>query len=392
MNATAPPSPNPVDNSRWIRPLIKALHRHVDLLAASIPGPNTHDDHQRRTRIAAAWVYMTAVVAWAEDHHLIDVTLRTGLHGVPGRFTAGPARPVVALTQAMGNLTVHPATQWLMHPAYNTALHEGTPTDQAVQNLADWWAGDAPTLAYTTTTGPPSISGWVIGDILQAITDERRKGLALVQTPWWIADFIIDRTMLPALNEHRGDVRVPTIDPTCGTGHFLILCMDRLWEWHTTGQALPRQAVGGPAATGGRILTPERALPRVVASVDGIEIDPLTAAVARLRCTVYAAHLAHRAGMCDRQPRLDQIPRTLIPRVGVGDSLILGKAPREVYAQHHPHLAALPGASFVGSDWPWDRPGEILPGTPTGPVRPAPRRVRPAVTLHQQLDLFGAAA
>ncbi|MFG1846728.1 DNA methyltransferase family protein [Micromonospora carbonacea] len=370
---------NPVDDRTFVNPLVKALHRHTDRLADSIPGPRTHDGHQRRQRIAAAWVYLSAIVAWAEDHHLIDVTLHAGLRDVPARYTTGTARPVVALAQAMGNLTVHPATQWLMHPAYNTDLHEGTPSDDAVQALADWWAADAPSLAYEVTAEPPSISGWLIGDLLQTITDERRKGFALAQTPWWICDFLLDRTLIPACAEFRTQRLIRTIDPTAGTGHMLIRAMDYLWEWYTTGTLRPRQAVGGPAATGGTRIDPQHALPRVVASVDGIEIDPLTAAVARLRCTVYAAHLAHQAGYATGPLRLDTIPRDLIPRVGVADSLLLGKVDRATYASTHPHLADLPGASFTGDDWDHTRPTAASPAAL-------------CLAAPQQLDLFDGIA
>lgn len=368
---------NPVDDAqRFVRPLVKALHQHVDQLAASIPGHNTTDDHARRQRIAAAWVYLSTIVAWAEDHGLVDVHLRAGLKDVPGRFMPGPARPVVALAQAMGGLTVHPATQWLMHPAYNRDLHAGTPSDAAVQDLADWWAADAPSLAYEVQAGPPSISGWIVGDLLQHITDERRKGHALAQTPWWVCDFLLDRTLIPACQEFRADRLVRTIDPTAGTGHMLIEAMDYLWEWYTTGRVVPRQAVNGATAAGGVVSDSGDALTRLIASVDGVELDPLTAAVARLRCTVYAGHLAHRGGLCDRQPRLDEMPRTLIPRVGVADSLLLGRVDRDTYRAVQPELADLPGASFTGGDW--DFVAEMA-------ERPVP--VRPLV-VGQQLDLF----
>jgi hypothetical protein len=350
-----------VDDSAALKALTRALHRHVDQLADSVPGARDHDGHLRRQRIAAAWVYMSAVVAWAEDHGLVDVWLRDGLHNMP-------ARPVVALAQAMGALTVHPATQWLTHPQYNTALHAGAPSDDAVQDLADWWAGDAPNLAHEVPDGTPAtITGWVIGDLLQLINDERRKGLALAQTPWWVCDFILDRTMLPAMVEHRHERLIRTIDPSCGTGHFLIRAMDYLWSWYTTGRVDPRAA--GTPATGGPQIPPVQALPRVVASLDGVELDPLTAAVARLRCTVHAAYLAHRAGYATGPLRIDTIPHQLIPRVGVADSLLLGKVDRDTYARHHPHLAALPGASFTGRDWAPDRPA-----------------------IGTQLDLFAAAA
>ncbi|RKR92826.1 hypothetical protein BDK92_7308 [Micromonospora pisi] len=388
MTTETHPTSNPVDNTKYTHTLVKALRKHVDRLAGTIPPASTeYTDHARRTRIAGAWVYLSAVTAWAEDHGLINVWLRDGLKGMPGWYMPNPT-PSVALLQAMAGLTVHPATQWLMHPRYNPDLHAGTPSDAAIQDLVDWWAGDAPSLAYEVIDGPPSISGWIIGDLLQAVTDDRRKEHALAQTPWWVADFILDRTMVPACVAFRADRLIRTVDPTAGTGHFMVRAMDYLWEWYTTGTLRPRQAKAGLVATGGIVSAPGDALTRVVASVDGVELDPLTAAVARLRCTVYAAHLAQRGGLTTGPIRLDTIPRNLIPRIGVADSLLLGKTSKQVYDDHHPQLADLPGESFTQSGWDWAATEHTEPAQPTNPM-PA---TSPVVIQHQQLDLFGEAA
>lgn len=373
---------NPVgDTKGYTDPLVKALRRHVDQFADSIPAASSdYTDGARRTRIAGAWVYLSAVVAWAEDHGLVDVWLRGGLKDMPGRFMADP--PMVALlAQAMGGLTVHPSTQWLMHPQYNPDLHVGTPSEDAVRDLVDWWANKAPSLAYDVTDGPTSISGWIVGDLLQAVTDERKLGFALVQTPWWVTDFILDRTMVPACDESRDQRLIRTIDPTAGTGHFLLRAMDYLWEWYTTGTLHPRQAKGGTVATGGTRCHPQDALQRVVASVDGIEIDPLTAAVARLRCTVYAAHLAQRGGLTTGPIRLDTIPRALVPRIGVADSLLLGVTSEAEYRRVQPGLADLPAASFTLGDWEWPAAG--------ADVVPIPET---RLVIGEQLDLFGQVA
>lgn len=368
---------NPVDNAKgFTRPLVKALRRHVDQLAATIPAGegSRSDDLARRTRIAGAWVYLSAVTAWAEDHELVDPRLRKGLAGLPGR-------PVDALAHAVAALTAHPATQWLLHPQYVSDLHAGTPSDEAVEDLARWWESEAPSLAYEADTGPPSITGWIVGDLLQAVTDDRRKAHALAQTPWWVADGILDLTLVPACAEFADQRLVRTIDPSCGTGHFMIRAYDYLWEWYTTGTVRRRQMQPYDTVTGGTPSGPDDALTRLVASVDGIERDPLTAAVCRLRCTVYAAHL--RWG----PTRLDRIPANLIPRVGVADSLLLGKIPRAEYKALHPALAALPGASFTGRDWDWPDTAPA-PASPERAPTPKPKPVPDAV----QLDLFGEAA
>lgn len=357
---------NAVDDAKgYVRPLVKQLQRHVDRLAKDIPH-----------RSAGAWVYLSAVLAWAEDHALVDVWLRKGLDGIPGRSAAPPSM-VVRLAQAFAGLTAHPATQWLLHPAYNPDLHAATPAEAAVAELAQWWANDAPSLAYDVEDGPESISGWIVGDLLQLVTDERRKAYALAQTPWWVADGILDLTLLPACAEFADQPLIQTIDPTAGTGHFLVRTMDYLWEWYTTGALSPRQMHTQPVG-GGTPVPAAVALPRVIASVDGVELDPLTAAVARLRCTVYAAHLARRGGLAASQARLDRIPRALVPRVGVGDSLLLGEITEQEYRQLHPALADLPAASFTLGDWDWPAA--------------APADLPAAAPAAEQLDLFAEVA
>jgi hypothetical protein len=122
-----------------------------------------------------------------------------------------------------------------------------------------------------------------------------------------------------------------------------------------------------PAATGGTVHDPATALLMVRDSLDGCELDPLTAAVARLRMTVYLGHLAVGAGVIPGPLRLATIPAAITPRVAVGDSLLLGVTSRADYATVHPHLAGLDGAIPDGLDvtWPEDAPAAgMLPAAP----------------------------
>jgi hypothetical protein len=84
-----------------------------------------------------------------------------------------------------------------------------------------------------------------------------------------------------------------------------------------------------------------------------VELDPLTAAVARLRITVYIAHLMAQAGVIAAPLRLTGIPPAVTPRVAVGDALLLGEVSRTEYTRLHPHLADLPGAAFPRHDVSW---------------------------------------
>lgn len=60
-----------------------------------------------------------------------------------------------------------------------------------------------------------------LGDLYQHHCEDARKGRALVQTPGFVRELILDRTLGEVLRLH-GPVAAKTIDPTCGCGHFLV--------------------------------------------------------------------------------------------------------------------------------------------------------------------------
>lgn len=350
------------------RPLIRALQQHIDHLADGIPGP-----HGRRT--AAAWVYMSALAAWAADHGLTPGRLRAEDREARDEFLKQGGTAVAWLTLAVADLAVHPCAWPLLDPAYNNPVRDASPTEDAARDLLTWWAEEAPALAYPTTGGSATITGWLPGDLLQLVTDERRLAHALVQTPWFIADGILDRTLIPAAREFT-DQTLRLIDPTCGTGHFLIRAVDALWELYTTGSLQPRQ-MRMDGVTGWTPITPVQAARRILAGVDGVELDPITAAVARLRVTVTLGHLLHTAGALPGPLHLATLPPDLLPRIVVGDSLLAGKVSRAQYAQLRPEQARIIN---LGTD----EPTQQLPAqTATAPV------VRPLLPDKEgQLPLF----
>jgi hypothetical protein len=318
---------NPADDTSFTGPLIRDLRGHVARLAESMPRD-----------AAVAWVYMTVLVAWAEDHGLIDPWLRETAAVSRKEFLALPGMTIQAwLARAVASLCCHPGTWCLLDPKW-TPTREGTLPRDACWDLADWWAGDAPGLAYETGTGPASITGWIPGDLLQHLSDDRRKRNALVQTPWWVCDFILDKTLVPAAAEFGGET-LRAIDPTCGTGHFLIRAISYLWDWYTTGSLKPRQVHAG-AVTGGTPLQPAEAIRRIIAGVHGCDKDPLTTAAARVRYTVAIGDLMRQAGLITGPLRLDRIPQFQVP-VFPGDSLLANVASAEQYAGLHPQLAAI---------------------------------------------------
>lgn len=342
---------DPVDDTKFTRPLIKALVKHVDAFADDLVaqaeqarGSHLSTSEQAALRpCAVSWVFYSTMVAWASDHQLIAPWWSK--RGVEGARHLGLS-PRQHLEAAYGCLLVHPATQCLGDARYSH-LVDGCPSDQVCADLIGWWRDDAPSLSWPDPdTGPSSISGWLVGDLLQALSAERRKAHAFAQTPWWVADFLIDRTLIPAAQEFRDEPVLRTVDPSCGTGHVLIRKVSYLWELYTTGSLAPRQAVGGPRVDGYPVLDPVEAARRILAGVHGMEIDPLTAAVARLRMVVAIGHLLHQAGVLP-QLTLRTIP-PFRPVVGVGDSLLWGVATPEEYTKLHPKLADIQPPPLVG--------------------------------------------
>ncbi len=93
-----------------------------------------------------------------------------------------------------------------------------------------------------------------LGDLYQDLDADIRKRYALLQTPRFVEEYILDHTLTPALAEFDPEkLRAAgntfrVLDPTCGSGHFLIGAFHRLadyWrdrhglkEWEACGRAL----------------------------------------------------------------------------------------------------------------------------------------------------------
>jgi hypothetical protein len=301
-------SPHPVDNVAFTRPLVRDLKQHVQALAASM----TTLLEERRHPVAASWVYMTALVAWAEDHGLVPMWLRAEADTVRKEYLAQSGAGTGGwLGHAFASLAEHPSTACLLDPRY-TPLGEATPSEESLKALVDWWSTEAPEFAYAHDgPGPDSVTGWLVGDLLQALEDPDRKAAAFCQTPWWVADFLCELTLLPAAGAFAGE-RLRVIDPACGSGHILVWVAQGLYQIYTA------RVPGWPAAS------PVDAVRRIVDGLAGVELHPITAAVARLRLTVLCGAMLHSAGVLHGPLRLAGIPAWVRPRIAVGNALLAG--------------------------------------------------------------------
>jgi hypothetical protein len=146
------------------------------------------------------------------------------------------------------------------------------PCEDLCRETWDLWHrldGDRPVYSWTSDT----FESRFLGDLYQDLDAEVRKRFALLQTPVFVEKYILDHTLTPALVEFdpaklrtAGDA-FRLIDPTCGSGHFLIGAFHRLTDYW--------QAHGVP--------DPWEAASRALESVWGCDINPHAVDIARFR-------------------------------------------------------------------------------------------------------------
>ena len=262
------------------------------------------------TQAAVAWLLGCVFVRFVEDNGLVDAALIAG----PGERNARAAdrqtlyfhgRPTDTdrdyLLDVFAEVARLPGMPRLYDREHNPVWRHGISGDAARDLLAFWRAvnPDTGTLHHDFTD--PDWDTRFLGDLYQDLSDEARKRFALLQTPEFVEEFILDRTLTPALDEFGlADLRL--IDPACGSGHFLLGAFPRLLnEWFAREPG-----------------TPERVLvQRALDGVYGVDINPFAAAIARFRLLVAALRTS-------RIERLREAPNFRF-NVTTGDSLLHGR-------------------------------------------------------------------
>lgn len=111
-----------------------------------------------------------------------------------------------------------------------------------------------------------------LGDLYQDLSTEARKRYALLQTPIFVEEFILDRTLEPAIAEF-GLEEFRMIDPACGSGHFLLGAFERILDrWFKKDTQTNKTALA------------QRALD----AVHGVDVNPYAVAISRFRLLLAA--------------------------------------------------------------------------------------------------------
>nr|WP_273377606.1 BREX-2 system adenine-specific DNA-methyltransferase PglX [Actinopolymorpha pittospori] len=264
--------------------------------------------NQQLTQVAAGWVLACVFTRLCEDNGLLEQTMLAG----PGErlaearerqnayFRTNPEdSDLDYLRAAIDRLAESEVTRALVDR--QNPLHVMDPSpDQATALLEFWRRIDPESGALVHNFTDPELSTRFLGDLYQDLSEQARKDYALLQTPEFVEEFILDRTLDPAVEEFGlADVRL--IDPACGSGHFLLGAYTRLLRrW--------RQLEPG--------IDVRVHIERVLRQINGVDINPYAVAIARFRL------LAVALTTCGIK-RLKDAPNWRF-RVAIGDSLLFG--------------------------------------------------------------------
>ena len=280
------------------------------------------------TQVAVAWVLNAVFARFLEDNGLVEGAKLSGAGEKLQRsrdeheayFRARPLESdreyLLAVFRELGTL-----------PGMGAIFVENNP----VFELPNWLSGDAAqgilaffqriddetgALVHDFTDenldGGEPFDTRFLGDLYQDLSVEARKRYALLQTPIFVEEFILDRTLDPAIAEFGlEDFRM--IDPACGSGHFLLGAFERILDrWrgkdkHTNDTALAQRALD---------------------AVHGVDVNPYAVAISRFRLLLAAMKASGIA-------KLKNAPGFKF-KLACGDSLLHGEGSQLVLGEWAP--------------------------------------------------------
>lgn len=236
----------------------------------------------RVTQAAVAWVLLTVFARYCEDNNLVSPRWIAGAdadqrgRALDARHAYFQAHPEHTDREWLGQIIAHfadySATAALVDSF--SPLHLVAPSGDAARTLLEfWWQQDDDGQPRYRFNGTDTR---FLGDAYQDLSEHAKKTYALLQTPEFVEEFILDQTLEPALAD-RPLEGFTVIDPTCGSGHFLLGAFHRLherWQHHAPG-------------LGAREL-----VAKALDSVYGVDINPFAVAIARFRLLAAALHIA----------------------------------------------------------------------------------------------------
>lgn len=264
------------------------------------------------TQAGVHWLLSCVFLRFIEDNQLVD---RPWLAGTPasGRlalardrheayFRTHPLKSdrdfLLAAFREAGTL---PGLRTFFDEKHNPVFRLGISGDAAMTLRQFWQQVDTDTGLLVRDFTDPAWNTRFLGDLYQDLSEATRKRYALLQTPEFVEEFILDRTLTPAIRSF-GFREVRMIDPTCGSGHFLLGGYARLVdEWRRNEPGRNARDIAQKALD----------------AVAGVDLNPFAVAISRFRLLVAALRVAGSR-------RLADAPDFQV-HVAIGDSLLHGR-------------------------------------------------------------------
>ena len=261
------------------------------------------------TQAAVHWLLSCVFLRFIEDNGLVE---RPWFAGAGQRMSLARdrheayfhAHPLDSdrdyLLNAFREAGTLPGLETFFDPAHNPVFRLGVSGDAAMELRQFWQQVDPASGALRHDFADSEWNTRFLGDLYQDLSEAARKRYALLQTPEFVEEFILDRTLTPAIAEF-GFREVRLIDPTCGSGHFLLGAFQRLvqeWQRHEPAR------------------NPRDIAQKALDAVAGVDVNPFAVAIARFRLLVAALKVSviHR---------LADAPNFHL-NIAIGDSLLHG--------------------------------------------------------------------
>lgn len=261
---------------------------------------------------AVHWILALVFLRFLEDNALLDRPIVAGA-GAGERLELAQLRQrehfrghttdsdAEYLLATFGKVARLPGLGGLYDPAHNPLFRLPVSGDGAKLLLDFFRSLDPATGALVHDFRDPGRNTRFLGDLYQDLSEKARKRFALLQTPDFVEAWILSRTLDPAIREFRIEA-VRMIEPTCGSGHFLLGGFARLLEaWRRHAPEMP------PAAQAQKALD----------AVAGVDLNPFAVEIARFRLLVAALKAAGKT-------RLAAAPDFRF-QLATGDSLLQGR-------------------------------------------------------------------
>lgn len=267
---------------------------------------------QVQTQAAVHWLLSCVFLRFIEDNHLVERPWLAGsahtrrLHLARDRHEAYfQQHPLDSdrdyLLHCFSEAGSLPGLETFFDANHNPVFRLGISGRAAIELRQFWQQQDPDSGELLHDFSDPEWNTRFLGDLYQDLSEATRKRYALLQTPEFVEEFILDRTLSPALREF-GYQHTKMIDPTCGSGHFLLGGFARMLDaWSRAELQANRRYLAQKALD----------------AVAGVDLNPFAVAISRFRLLL-AALKASDVHLLAHAPNFKI-------HVAIGDSLLHGK-------------------------------------------------------------------